>query len=31
MAPKNPYAGNERMLWKSIKENRIGRLYLFRC
>jgi DNA polymerase-3 subunit delta len=29
MAPKNPYAGNERMLWKSIKENRIGRLYLF--
>jgi len=29
MAPKNPYAGNDKILWKSIKENRIGKLYLF--
>lgn len=29
MAAKDPYAGNEKILWKSIKENKIGRLYLF--
>lgn len=29
MAPKDAYAGNEKVLWKSIKENKIGNLYLF--
>ncbi|NMA33079.1 MAG: DNA polymerase III subunit delta [Clostridiaceae bacterium] len=29
MAAKDPYAGNDKLLWKSIKENNIGRLYLF--
>ena len=29
MAPKDMYAGNEKLLWRSIKENRIGKLYLF--
>jgi DNA polymerase-3 subunit delta len=28
MAAKDPYAGNEKLLWKSIKDNDIGRLYL---
>lgn len=29
MAAKDAYAGNEKILWKSIKNNDIGRLYLF--
>ncbi len=29
MAAKDPYAGNEKMLWKSIKNNEVGKLYLF--
>ena len=29
MAPKDSYLGNEKILWKSIKENKIGKLYLF--
>jgi DNA polymerase-3 subunit delta len=29
MAAKDAYAGNEKILWKSIKSNEIGRLYLF--
>jgi len=29
MAAKDAYAGNEKILWRSIKENNIGNLYLF--
>ncbi len=29
MAAKDAYADNEKILWKSIKSNEIGRLYLF--
>ncbi len=29
MATKDAYAGNEKILWKSIKSNEVGKLYLF--